>query len=93
MIYLDTSAVLKLYVREESSKFVQRCLEAKEAPLPITDILRFEFLNALRLKIFWNEFTDNTVDHLLALFDDRTLRGHTQRSKSMRTAESAASAT
>ena len=75
MIYLDTSAFLKLYVREEGSQFVQGCLEEQEAPLPIPDILRFEFLNALRLKVFWNELTDSTVEHLFALFDDRPLRG------------------
>lgn len=75
MIYLDTSAFLKLYVREEGSEFVQRCLEAQENPVPMADILRCEFLNALRLKVFWNELTDRMVDQMLALFDDRLLRG------------------
>jgi predicted nucleic acid-binding protein len=75
VIYLDTSAFLKLYVREEGSQFVQGCLEEQDHPVPIPDILRFEFLNALRLKVFWNELTDGTVDHLLTLFDDRLLRG------------------
>lgn len=75
MIYLDTSSFLKLYVREHGSEFVQQCLEEQDQPVPIPDILRFEFLNALRLKVFWNELTDGTVDHLVALFDDRLLRG------------------
>ena len=75
MIYLDTSSFLKLYVREDGSEFVQQCLEEQDQPVPIPDILRFEFLNALRLKVFWNELTDATVDHLVALFEDRLLRG------------------
>ena len=75
MIYLDTSAFLKLYLREEGSEFVQRCLEEQDHPVPMPDILRCEFLNALRLKVFWNELTDQTADELLSLFDDRLLRG------------------
>lgn len=75
MIYLDTSSFLKLYVREAGSEFVQACLEEQEQPVPIPDILRCEFLNALRLKVFWNELNDGTVDRLLDLFDDRLLRG------------------
>ena len=75
MIYLDTSAFLKLYVREQRSEFVQHCLESQDNPVPMPDILRCEFVNALRLKVFWNELDDPTVDHLLTLFDDRLLRG------------------
>lgn len=75
VIYLDTSAFLKLYVREAGSEFVQHCLESQDYPVPIPDILRCEFLNALRLKAYWNELDDSTVDRLLTLFDDRLLRG------------------
>ncbi len=75
MIYLDTSAFLKLYIREDGSEIVQQCLESQTDPVPMPDILRCEFLNALRLKVYWNELDDSTVDRLLTLFDDRLLRG------------------
>lgn len=75
MIYLDTSAFLKLYLREEGSDYVQRCLESQDDPLPMADVLRWEFANALRLKVFWGDFGSATADHLLTLFEDRLYRG------------------
>lgn len=75
MIYLDTSAFLKLYIRENGSEFVQQLLESQDAPIPIADVLEWEFSNALRLKVFWGELDAAMVDHMMKLFDDRLLRG------------------
>jgi predicted nucleic acid-binding protein len=75
VIYLDTSAFLKLYIREEASSFVQETIESQDDPIPVGEVLQWEFFNALRLKVFWGEMNDATVDHLLALFDDRMRRG------------------
>jgi predicted nucleic acid-binding protein len=75
VIYLDTSAFLKLYIREEASSFVQESIESQDDPIPVAEVLQWEFFNALRLKVFWGEMNDATVDHLLALFDDRMRRG------------------
>lgn len=75
MIYLDTSAFLKLYVRETGSDFVQKVLESQNAPIPVADVLEWEFSNALRLKVFRGELDGGTVDHMMKLFDDRLLRG------------------
>lgn len=75
MIYLDTSAFLKLYIRENGSESVQRALESQDQPLPVPDVLQWELVNALRLKVFWGELEARTVDQLVALFDDRLLRG------------------
>ncbi|TVR75687.1 MAG: PIN domain-containing protein [Spirochaetaceae bacterium] len=75
VIYLDTSAFLKLYIREEGSELVQQVLEAQDAPVPISDVLEWEFFNALRLKVFRGELDSATVDHMMKLFDDRLLRG------------------
>jgi len=74
VIYLDTSAFLKLYVREEGSEFVQRRVQLQDEPLPVVDLLQSEFVNALRLKVYWEEIEAPTVDHLIALFDDRLTR-------------------
>lgn len=75
MIYLDTSAFLKLYIREDGSESVQGALESQDEPIPVLDVLEWEFVNALRLKVFWGELDGPTVNHLVALFDDRLLRG------------------
>ncbi|MDA3949538.1 MAG: type II toxin-antitoxin system VapC family toxin [Spirochaeta sp.] len=75
MIYLDTSAFLKLYIREDGSDHVQATIESQDEPLPVVEVLQWEFFNAFRLKVFWGEMDDATVDHLLGLFDDRLRRG------------------
>ncbi len=75
MIYLDTSAFLKLYIREPESEYVQECVIGQDDPLPVGPYLQTEFFNALMLKVFWNEIDFPTVDHLIALFDDRLRRG------------------
>lgn len=75
MIYLDTSAFLKLYIREKESETVQHMLAAQREPVPIADVLQLEFVNSLRLKVFWGELDAPTVTHLLSLFDDRVYRG------------------
>jgi uncharacterized protein len=75
VIYLDTSAFLKLYVREEESQFVEQRIQSQDEPVPVTDLLQSEFVNALRLKVYWEELDAPTADHLIALFDDRLVRG------------------
>lgn len=75
MIYLDTSAFLKLCVREAGSESVQHPLESQDYPIPLSDVLRWEFMNALLLKVFWGELDGPTVDELLVLFDDRLVHG------------------
>ncbi len=58
MIYLDTSAFIKLYIRESESETLQSFITAQDHPLPVWDMLEAEFCNALRLKIFWGDLTE-----------------------------------
>lgn len=75
MVYLDTSALLKLYVREPGSEAVQRLIESQEDPLPIWEIQEMEFLNALRLKVFWKEIEASEANRQVELFETRKRRG------------------
>ncbi|MFO8063631.1 MAG: type II toxin-antitoxin system VapC family toxin [Spirochaetota bacterium] len=75
MIYLDTSAFLKLYVRESGSEMVQTIITSQSDPLPLWDILQAEMLNAFRLKVFWGELDQSESERLIRLFDDRLQRG------------------
>ncbi len=75
MIYLDTSAFIKLYFLEEGSEFVQSCVVAQDEPLPVWELLRAEFMNACRLKVFWKDISDADADRLIADFYDRLRRG------------------
>jgi predicted nucleic acid-binding protein len=75
MLYLDTSALLKLYIREDGSEAVQKRVAAQDLPLPIWEIQEAELINALRLKVFWKEITRPQADKQIAWFDDRRRRG------------------
>lgn len=75
MLYLDTSALLKLYIREPGSEAVQACVAAQDLPLPIWETQEAELMNALRLKAFWKEITSAQAEQQIALFQDRQARG------------------
>lgn len=75
MVYLDTSAFLKLYVRERESEWVQATIAAQHDPLPIWEILEMEFQNALFLKVFWGDLKQSEAKHQLSLFQGRKTKG------------------
>jgi predicted nucleic acid-binding protein len=75
MLYLDTSALLKLYLREQGSEWVQEQVEAQSDPLPIWELQEAELTNALRLKVFWRDITAAQADGQLAHFRSRKERG------------------
>jgi predicted nucleic acid-binding protein len=75
VIYLDTSAFIKLYFREEGSDFVQRCVIDQDEPLPVWEILEVELINACRLKAFWGDITAAQADRQIGLFEQRMRRG------------------
>ena len=75
MIYLDTSAFLKLYIEERGSETVQSFIMSQDDPLPVWEILQAEFCNALHLKVFWSEIESEQAEKLIGLFDERLDRG------------------
>lgn len=75
MIYLDTSAFLKLYIREQGSELVDRIVRSQDHPLPVWDVLTAELVNALRLKVFRGDLAPAESDRLIACYDDRLRRG------------------
>lgn len=75
MLYLDTSALLKLYIREAGSEAVQARVASQDLPLPVWEIQEAELVNALRLKAFWKEITPGQAEGQIKLFEDRKRRG------------------
>lgn len=75
MIYLDTSALLKLFILEEESEELQNAIMAQDHPLPIWEIQEAELINALRLKAFWKEITAVQAEQQIKLFHLRKNRG------------------
>ncbi len=55
MIYLDTSAFVKLYLSEDGSAQVHGTVVAQSEPLPVWHLMELEFYNALRFKVFLSE--------------------------------------
>jgi len=75
MLYLDTSAFLKLYIHEAGSEIVQQKIASQDFPIPIWDLLHAEFINALRLKVFWKEISQTDAEAQIDLFHQRHKRG------------------
>ena len=75
MIYLDTSALVKLYVLEAGSEFVQSCLSEQDDPLPVWELQEAELANALHLKVFRNEWTEAEAELRIEHFHSRKQRG------------------
>ena len=75
MLYLDTSALLKLYLKERGSAETQRLVAGQRHPLPVWEIQQMEFVNALRLKVFWKNLSPADADRQIDLFKERRRRG------------------
>jgi predicted nucleic acid-binding protein len=75
VIYLDTSALIKLYVLESGSRDVQSILASQSHPLPVWELHAMELSNALRLKVFWKEISDADAEAQIALFHGRQASG------------------
>ncbi len=71
MIYLDTSAFVKLYIFESESVPLQRFIASQDHPLPVWDMLEAELCNALRLKVFWGELTESQAANQIAHYERR----------------------
>lgn len=76
MIYLDTSAFIKLYFREDGSEQVNELVTGQDDPLPVWDLLEAELTNAFRLKVFWKELSQPDADTLAEQFQGRKQKGH-----------------
>jgi predicted nucleic acid-binding protein len=76
VIYLDTSALVKLYLLEADSGIVQALISAQDAPIPLWELQEMELTNALRLKVFWGDISEADANHQLELLEQRKARGH-----------------
>ena len=75
MIYLDTSAFIKLYLHEDGSADVHTLVVSQSDPLPVWSLTELEFVNALRFKVFLAEMDADTADRLVSLYFDRKRSG------------------
>lgn len=75
MIYVDTSVVVKLYVREAFSLNVSNWIRKNNEAMPLTPFHELEFKNAIHLKRFRKEMTAEEVESIMTRFDDHEAKG------------------
>lgn len=72
-LYLDTSALAKLYYPEPESAAVERWVGEREGPMLFTPLHELELTNAFALKLFRNEITQDQLESVLsAIHNDRS---------------------
>ncbi len=75
MLYLDTSAFIKLYLNEEGSEEVHRLVASQPDPLPLWYLTEVEFTNTVRFKVFLAEMKSAAAEAIISLFLDRKGKG------------------
>lgn len=75
MIYVDTSVIVKLYVREDHSREVSAWLKANDEAIPLSPLHELEFTNAINLKRFRKEMAEGAAEKALKTFNEHERRG------------------
>ena len=75
MLYVDTSIIVKLYVKEKYSLDASnRIIENNEA-IPLTGLHDLEFTNAINLKLFRKEITEDEAGCIISKFHEHESKG------------------
>jgi len=75
VLYVDTSVIVKLYIKEEYSLEVSHWIRKNNEAIPLTRFHELEFTNAIYLKQFRTEMTNEQALLVLAKFDEHQRRG------------------
>ena len=75
MVYIDTSAIVKLYIRESDSRSLSEWIKKNNEPLPLTSLIELEFINALKLKQFRNEIGREDFNSILLKLQEHEKKG------------------
>jgi predicted nucleic acid-binding protein len=78
-VYLDSSALVCLYVQEAGSETVTRYLESLRRVVPLNFLQDFEIRNAIRQKVFRQEIPEGKAVAALRVFDDDIVAGRITR--------------
>lgn len=74
-VYVDPSALLKLYLKEPESRAMAAWRAKHVAPLPVTHHGRVELVNGIGLALYRGFIAEPTLDAALAAMDDDFLLG------------------
>jgi predicted nucleic acid-binding protein len=75
MLYVDTSVIVKLYVKEKHSLDASNWLKENNEAIPLTVFHELEFNNAINLKEFRGEITRDKTHLITARFADHESKG------------------
>jgi predicted nucleic acid-binding protein len=75
VVYVDTSIIVKLYIKEKYSRDASTWLKANNEAVPLTSFHELEFFNAIHLKLFRNETTPQTIQRIKASFEEHEKGG------------------
>jgi len=75
VLYVDTSVIVKLYIKEEYSLEVSHWIRKNNEAIPLTRFHELEFTNAVYLKQLRTEMTKEQVLFVLSKFDEHQRRG------------------
>ena len=75
MLYVDTSVIVKLYIKEEYSLDVSTWLKENNEAIPLTTFHELEFNNAINLKEFRTEITTDEIRLIMARFAEHESKG------------------
>jgi predicted nucleic acid-binding protein len=75
MLYVDTSVIVKLYIKEEKSLEASNLIIENNEAIPLTSLHKLEFTNAINLKQFRAEITTDDVRLIISRFNDHESKG------------------
>ncbi|MEA2101646.1 MAG: type II toxin-antitoxin system VapC family toxin [Thermodesulfobacteriota bacterium] len=75
MLYLDTSALVKLYVKEQYSRDLSLWLAKNKEALPITNLHELEFINAISLKRYRGDILKEDAQTISSSFKTHKEKG------------------
>jgi predicted nucleic acid-binding protein len=76
VIYLDTSALIKLHLVEDGSESVFDLIQRQDDPLPVWELQEAELVNALHLKVFRRELSRGDAAQQISAVRDRQKAGY-----------------
>ena len=75
MLYVDTSVIVKLYIKEKHSLDVSNWLKENNEAIPLTTFHELEFSNAINLKKFRSEITTEEIHLIMAKVAEHKSKG------------------
>ena len=75
MVYVDTSVIVKLYIREKYSRAASVWLKKNNEAVPLTSIHELELINAIHLKQFRAEITPDETHLIMSRFEAHETSG------------------